>query len=420
MDHLFYFAVFVVVGGLAFYILLLGYHEYRRVQMSFQVATLEREHLQKRIQLISSQQHFETNRSELSWNGFRKFVIASKKSECDEVCSFYLAPHDGKPLPPYQPGQYLTFQLNIPGLSRPVIRCYSLSDSPNHPDYYRVTIKKIDAPTGKPDIPPGLVSSFFHDQLGEGDIVDVKAPSGHFYLDMSSQTPTVLIAGGVGLTPLLSMLNTVVEAASQREIWLFYGVRDGKEVIHGDHLLRLAEANPNIRVHLCFSKPSPEDRKKKNHHAERVTVDLLKKMLPSNNFDFFICGPPAMMDIMIPALKAWGVPDKNIFLEAFGAATIKKAAPQSEAAVSGATFQVTFSRSKKACKWDSKVSSLLDLALDHDVRIDSGCRAGNCGTCLTAIKSGEVTYLNEPGAKIEQGSCLTCIAVPKSDLVLDA
>jgi len=110
----------------------------------------------------------------LPWNGYRKFLVSKKVVECTDVCSFYLTPHDKKPLSEFLPGQYLTFRLNIPGKGNPVIRCYSISDSPHH-DAYRVTIKRI--PPREAGAPPGIVSSFFHEQIQEGEIVDVRAPS---------------------------------------------------------------------------------------------------------------------------------------------------------------------------------------------------------------------------------------------------
>ena len=117
------------------------------------------------------------------------------------------------------------------------------------------------------------------------------------------------------------------------------------------------------------------------------------------------------------------MPEKNVFFEAFGPATVKKktAAPTAETtAAAAAGIEVTFSKSGKKCMWSSAAGSLLDFALDQGVRIDSGCRAGSCGSCLVAIKSGDVEYVSEPGEKPESGSCLTCICKPRGSLVLDA
>ena len=192
------------------------------------------------------------------WNGFRRFQINSKVAEARNIVSFYLKPVDGRPLPPFLPGQYLTFRLNIPGQPKPVTRCYSLSDSPNHPDYYRVTIKRQSPPDDAPDAPSGLSSSFFHDCLNERDVVDVKAPSGHFTLDMSKNSPVVLIGGGVGITPVLSMLNAIAEKnsngkLSNRKTWFFYNCHDRSDHMMKEHLEKIAKAHKNISLHVCYS-----------------------------------------------------------------------------------------------------------------------------------------------------------------------
>ncbi len=147
-----------------------------------------------------------------------------------------------KPLPSFDPGQYLTFRLDIPGQSKPVMRCYSLSDNPK-PEFYRVSIKAAPPPLETPDAPPGLSSNYFHDYIQEGDILDVKAPGGHFFLDTGKHTPVVLIGGGIGLTPVLSMVNQIVKSGSMRETHLFYGVRNGAHHVMKKDLRRIARKN---------------------------------------------------------------------------------------------------------------------------------------------------------------------------------
>jgi ferredoxin-NADP reductase len=395
--------------------------QHRLHRLALAVAELEREHLRQRIGMLADQRRFERERSQLSWDGFRKFRIIEKRLECADICSFLLAPHDGKPLPPYLPGQYLTFQLHISGQPKPVIRCYSLSDRPGNPNQYRVTIKRLKAPPDRKDAPPGLVSNHFHDHLKVGDILDVKAPNGQFCLDLTKSTPIVLLAGGVGITPLLSMLNAVAAQQSTREVWFFYGVTHSGEHILREHFENLARALPSLHLHVCYSAATQDDKRgQRFHHAERISLDLLQRLLPSNQLEFYICGPPPMMSALVEGLKSWGVPEQRIFFEAFGPATFKKPALQAGGSTTTAALKIHFARSDKTCAWQTDAGSLLELAEKNGVTIDSGCRAGNCGTCLVAIKSGEVTYLHEPGASVEAGSCLTCIAVPKTALTVDA
>jgi hypothetical protein len=365
----------------------------------------------------------EAEQARAVWNGTRKFTVAKKVRECADVFSFHLQPHDGKPLPPFKPGQYLTFSLDIPGRDKPVVRCYSLSDCAR-PGHYRVTVKKEKAPPDKPGVPPGVASSFFCDTVREGDILNVKAPAGHFFLDLTKNNPVVLIAGGVGVTPVLSMANAIAAGEARREVWFFYGVRNREEHMLKDEIEALAAANENLRLHVCYSRPGPGDVKGRDYrHEGRVTPELIKSLLPSNNYEFFLCGNGAFMKSITDGLEAWGVPDKDVYFEAFGPATVKKktaAPPLAPAAASAVTVNVSFGKSGKSVAWDPAAASLLEFAQAQGVRIDSGCCAGSCGSCIVAIKSGSVEYLKKPDAEPEAGSCLTCICRPKSDLVLDA
>lgn len=390
----------------------------RSLKKQRQAAEIDLE--RRRMELQAAQRAFK--RAETSgnaWNGIRKFVVMRKQPETSDATSFYLAPHDKKPLPPFKPGQYLTFELEIPGQSKKVVRCYSLSDA-IRTDYYRVTIKRC--PPSKPEHPAGLASNFFHDHIHEGAILDVKVPGGHFFLDLNMGSSVVLISGGVGITPCLSMLNELIASGSKREIWWFYGVRHGGEHIMRDHVAELAAKHPNINLHVCYSNPRPEDRLGPDYqHVGRVGVDLFKQLLPSNNYDYYMCGPGPMMESVVKGLAEWGVPDARVHYEAFGPASVKKAAAVAPAPAPDAKpITVTFGRSGKTVPWNPAVGSLLALADTSGAAIASGCCAGQCGTCLTAIRSGEVSYVQEPGSKPEAGSCLACVAIPKGDLVLEA
>jgi uncharacterized protein len=384
----------------------------------------ERAMLRARLELIATPlAKIASDKGQAAWSGFRKFRVEGKVLEAESCCSFYLAPHDGRPLPAYLPGQYLTFRLQIPGQPRETTRCYSLSDSPDHSDYYRVTIKRIPPPGGTPDAPPGLVSSHFHDRVQVGDILDIKAPSGHFHLNIESRTPVVLIGGGIGVTPALAMLNYLVSAPGKREVWFFYGVRNGREHILKDYLREIAEQNPHIRIRACYSDPLATDRADEDYQfPERVSVDLFKRVLEVNNFEFYICGPPPMMESLVKGLSEWGVPEEQIHFEAFGPASVKKVAKADPAgAIAASAVEVNFVRSNKTVLWSSGAGSLLELAEAHGIRMDSGCRAGSCGTCVTAIRDGKVDYLSgNPDFDIEKGSCLACVAVPRGALSLDA
>ena len=420
LNIIFSFVALVFLLGLVAYMLVLLANNSRILSISQEKVDLEGELLKAKIKSIMDRRKIEAKQLNLSWNGFRKFKVVSKVEETSDITSFYLAPHDGKELPEFLPGQFLTFQIPVPTQPHPVIRCYSLSDSPFHPERYRVSIKRVLAPRDNPSSPPGLISNYFHDSLNENDIVDVKAPSGHFHLSMAKKFPVVLLAGGVGITPLLSMLNAITEMGSQREVWFFLGVRNKKDHVMKEHLEMVARENENVRLRVFYSAPDETDVLDEDYHVKgRVNVENLKTILPSSNFDYYICAPPPMVKDLRKDLADWGVPKKNIHFEAFGPATVKgcKAEPGK---ASGVKINIQFEKSGKTLVWDSKSESLLDFAELNGISIDSGCRAGNCGTCLTAIKHGKVELVGEPGSEPEAGSCLTCISIPKEDLTLDA
>lgn len=411
----------VIVGAVFIQSMFLIVSSFRRLAIEREQRRVTLDALRFQAGIATAESQKEGERTALSWSGHRKFEVQRKVKEVESVHSFYLVPHDGKPLPPFQPGQYLTFQLRIPDEPKPIIRCYSLSDSPNNTDYYRVSIKKVPPPPDKSDAPPGRSSTYFNDMLQEGDILDVKAPSGHFVLDMNSELPIVLIGGGIGLTPVLSMLSALTESGIRREVWFFLGVRNGKEHLMKEQLEVLNHANENLHLNVCYSEPQKGDKKGRDYqHSGHVSVDLFRELLPSNNYKFYICGPPPMMDFLTSGLREWGVPDEDVHFEAFGPATVKKTKTEAPEAGEVEAVEVVFDRSGKTLKWDVGADSLLEFAEDNGIVIESGCRTGNCGTCVVALKSGQVTYVADPGSTPEDGSCLTCVAVPKTALTLDA
>jgi len=395
----------------------------RRVSFEQNRYDLALENLEERL-MTARVRRVDRERESQSWNGVRKFRVDRKVDEGGDITSFYLEAHDAKPIPSFQPGQYLTFSMKVPDKKRPEVRCYSLSDKAN-PYGYRVSIKRVPPPRNAPEAPPGQVSNFFHDHVSEGDIVDCLAPGGDFFLDIAHRGPIVLIAGGIGLTPMVAMLNSVLERGFDREVWLFYGVRDTREPVMMDHLTEVArQHSDHFRLNMCYSgvdvnelTPDPDV----TNHGERVSVDLFKRTLPSSNFDYYICGPPPMMDSITHDLREWGVPDAHVHFESFGPASVSKSPKAEEvAAGSEAGLVISFAKSGEEHPWDPAAGNLLAFALDKDIDIPSGCRAGNCGTCVSAIKEGEIEYLKQPGQKPDEGSCLTCISVPMTNLVIDA
>ncbi|MBP6733751.1 MAG: 2Fe-2S iron-sulfur cluster binding domain-containing protein [Chromatiaceae bacterium] len=364
-----------------------------------------------------------------SWVGFRPFRVVRKviEDQAESIRSFYLEPEDGQPLPSFFPGQFLTFRLEIPAATgglEPIVRCYSLSDAPTQ-DSYRISIKRVTASPASP-WPPGRSSNHLHDHIEVGDLLQVRAPAGHFHIDRGN-APVVLVAGGIGITPLLSMLNWSLAEQPGRELWLFYGMRNSRELIMKAHLEALAAAHPNFHLRLCFSQPLPDDQVGRDYqHQGRVDITLFRQELRLKPYHFYVCGPAPMMETLIPALEVWGVPTARIHFETFGPASIKRQPRDSQSASDAEDeenargIMVNFAKSGRQLAWQSGTHSLLEFAEANGISINSGCRAGGCGSCQTRIESGAVSYRQAPDFDPDPGTCLLCVCIPKTSVTLEA
>ncbi len=362
-----------------------------------------------------------------AWPGWRGFRVRSRTYEdaAQSQCSFILEPVDGAPLPPFKPGQFLTFSLDVPeasGDARTVTRCYSLSDRPD-PRCYRVTIKRVPAPSDRPDLPPGVSSNHFHDRVRVDDVLKVKAPSGHFVIDPDAGVPAVLVAGGIGITPVMSMLRWCLAEQPGRRLHLIHGVRNGSEHAFRQQLQDLVASHSQLTLTVVYSRPGPDDVAGTDYqHAGRVDVDLLRRVLPHGRQQFYVCGPPAMMQALVPALADWGVPREDLHFEAFGPAsvTLPGAPADVGAAAPTSPLDIHFNRSGRTLVWDGHDANLLEFAERHAVVVESGCRSGGCGSCETRLASGTVNYASPPDHDIAPGCCLLCVGRPSSALVLEA
>lgn len=391
---------------------------------------MERDEFRTRIEREQHAVELERDRKR-PWHGWRKFQVEriEQANASGSARSIYLIAHDRKPIPGFAPGQFLTFRTRVPGQSKRPVRCYSLSDCPRD-EFFRITVKRV---------PNGLVSGWIHDELKAGDILDVRAPSGKFVLDLEDAAPVVLIGGGVGITPMLCMLEALDDRRGPRETWCLYAAPNGGEFIHRDRFQAMAKAREDLRVAFVYSDPSEQDRVVLEpapvahkgavaHFTGRVGRGVLEDLLPESAPDthhFFVCGPPPMMDAIVEDLSAWGVAAERIHLEAFGPKSVAVAGkvpePDSAAAPTPTeTRSVRFGRSEKHATWTASAGSVLDLAAANGITIDAGCCAGDCGTCMTAVLSGSVAYLEEPAFAVTDGCCLPCVALPTSDLVVDA
>jgi ferredoxin-NADP reductase len=354
----------------------------------------------------------------LAWQGWREFRVAAREfaDAAHTQCSFRLQPVDGLPLPPFEPGQYLTFSLSVPdatgaATSRPITRCYSLSAA-SDPGHYQVTVKRVAG---------GQSSCHFHDRLQVGDVLQARAPAGRFVLDPDPARPAVMIAGGIGITPLCCMLQARLASHPDSELHLYYGVRDGSEHAFRDALAALARAHPNFRSTVAYSRPRGSDVPGVDYqHGGYVDLTLLQRTLPPNRYSFYVCGPPAMMASLLPALRHWGVHEPDLHFEAFGPASAPPPPAGATPPAGDIAFEVRFARSGRTLTWDGQDASLLDFAERHAIPVESGCRSGSCGSCEVQLVSGVVRYRQDPDHVPTAGACLPCVGTPASALVLEA
>ncbi|MBW4624791.1 MAG: 2Fe-2S iron-sulfur cluster binding domain-containing protein [Brasilonema octagenarum HA4186-MV1] len=362
----------------------------------------------------------EVKPSSKTWKDWRNFVVVRKVKESEEITSFYLQPEDKSEIPNFQPGQFLTIKLDIPGQNKPVIRTYSLSDYSEPCKYYRLSIKREPTPKGL-DVPPGVASNFMHDRIHEGSIIPAKPPNGKFVLDVKKSIPAVLISNGVGITPMMSMAKAAIRLNPNRPIWFVHGARDGRFHAFRDEVIQLAQQNPNLHIHFRYSRATPEDE---GHYHSLGYVDaaLIKKLI-KQEAEYFLCGSPSFMQSIMQGLKESGVPDVEVFFESFGKPMKVASENQPPAVTVGEEVQeaeIIFTNSGKTLNWKQGDGSILEFAEANNINPPFSCRAGICGTCMCRISAGEVAYQEEPTAAIDEGSVLICISQPgTSRVVLD-
>ncbi|WP_339230784.1 NO-inducible flavohemoprotein [Oceanobacillus sp. FSL K6-2867] len=245
------------------------------------------------------------------WVDYRNFKVIKKEVESDVITSFYLQPEDGKAFPAYQPGQYITVKAVIDGENYHHLRQYSLSCAPGG-EFYRISVKRED---GVGDQPKGVVSSFLHEHVHEGDILPISAPAGDFVLDLKDTRPLVLISGGVGLTPMMSMLETAIQEQPEREIIYIHAARSGNFHAMKDRVNEITNQNNHVKGFTIYASPNEGDEFDKAGH---IDFEYLSTVLPTNDAAFYFCGPKGFMSAVYQQLKEYQVADTDIHFEIFG------------------------------------------------------------------------------------------------------
>ncbi|WP_151973610.1 NO-inducible flavohemoprotein [Acinetobacter junii] len=253
-----------------------------------------------------------------SWLGWRNFKIAKKVVESDEITSFYLAPVDGGDLPNYEAGQYISVRVFVQELNLRQPRQYTLSTSPQA-DYLRISVKREDA---KGELAEGWVSNTLH-SLAEGSEIEVSAPTGNFYL-IDSKKRNVFISGGVGLTPMIAMLNQLVTLDMPQPVTFIHACRSSQVHAMKQHIHDLKAKFPRLSTFTAYEFPHDGDVFGVDYEAAgRLDLASMDAALLPTTADYYLCGPMPFMAEQHKALVARGIPAENIHSEAFGTGGVK-------------------------------------------------------------------------------------------------
>lgn len=272
-----------------------------------------------------------------------------------------------------------------------------------------------------------MASTFLSKQVSAGDVLEVSAPRGSFTLQ-PGDGPVVLLSAGIGATPVLAMLHSLVSSASSREIWWLYGAPNRNNHPFAQESRGLLKSLARGRSYVAYSRPGPEDRLGRDYDAPgHLSLAVLNQLSVQRNSDFYLCGPPPFLGSLTAALKGWGVAASRVHKEIFGPDEsimpgIARAAgrpPHPPAGTPGPGPRVSFTRSGLTVAWDPAFQSLLELAEACDVSVKWSCRTGVCHTCECALIDGTVNYRPDPLEPPAAGNLLICCSQPRIDVEID-
>ncbi|MFD1330627.1 molybdopterin-dependent oxidoreductase [Methylopila musalis] len=345
------------------------------------------------------------------WGGFRRLVVSRVEAEAEGVRRVHFAAEDGGALPEFESGQHVTLRFDTER-DGPVTRSYSLVGDAGDPAprEYVICVRQARREAA-PNAPS--ISAYIATELRPGEIVEAQAPSGTFLIPTAAARPVVLHAGGIGVTPFVTALETAAKAGSRSEFLLIYNNRDGAAHVFRDRIAALKRALPGLTVIDVYSRPRAEDVRGEHYDADgRLSAAMVPDGWLERRALHYLCGPEAMMASVTEALRARGVAPFDIFQETFRSPVVYRGRP-------GETFNVVFARSARSERWEPGCGPLLDFAETLGVALPSGCRVGQCENCTVRMIEGQVTHLHG-GDHADADACIACQAVPASDLVLDA
>jgi ferredoxin-NADP reductase len=348
-------------------------------------------------------------------SGFVPTPVLAIFGETEDIRTFRLARPEGFE---FQSGQFLTVAVQVGG--QRLARCYSISSAPETRGYLEISVKR-----------QGLVSGALHSTVRVGSQLPVRPPAGRFVYPVGDDRPLVLLGGGVGCTPLMSMLRHAVACEPSRPVTYLLSAKTERDIAFRQELSLLARRHPQVQIAVALTRASGNGP---GFHVGRIDEPLVRRTVTDpQSALFYVCGPLPMIDAMKTLLRGMGVPDAQIHFEAFGAAVaaaasasaIPASAPQRRparlASVGRAGFALCLARSGRTTTI-GKGQTLLEAAEAAQIEIPSSCRAGICGTCRTRLIEGEVDCDGDAldPADREKGYVLACVAMARTDCAIEA
>lgn len=343
---------------------------------------------------------------------WRPYRVARIEDVSSVIRSFYLEPADGDALLSFEAGQFLTIRVTPENAETPATRTYTVSSAPGDP-FYRLSVKRES---------DGLVSRHLHEVLEPGDVIEAVAPRGDFFIDAKETRPAVLLAGGVGVTPMISMAHHIAKTGlltrQYRPLTVFHAAQTTDQRAFASEFQDLEKkSNGAIRYHSYVSQLTEDEKPGRDvTGVGHLTADILRQFLALDDYDFYLCGPGPFMQTLYNALLGLGVRDARIFAETFGPASLIRRPDEDgdsyNAEVEADNAIIKFTESGFEQQWNQRGETLLETAEAHGLAPDFSCRSGSCGTCAVKLKSGSVAYRTKPSATHAKDEVLICCAVP--------
>jgi uncharacterized protein len=337
---------------------------------------------------------------------WRPYRVTRVVDESRVIRSFHLEPADGHAVPPFQAGQHLPIRVKA-AAGETLPRTYTISQAPSDLGL-RLSIKR-----------EGVVSSHLHDGVHEGDVIEALGPRGAFTIDAMLRRPAVLIGAGVGITPMVAFARHLVTEGFRhrrtRPLHLIQVARSEDLRAFGDELQALQQrAHGAMKLHVVLGEGAGAPQ---GVIQGPLTIDLLKSLLPFDDHEFFLCGPPGFMQALYDGLRDLGVRDARIQAEAFGPSSLKRrpdgaAAAPPPPAPAATQASVHFTRTGNAAEWTPGHGTLLEFAEGKGLNPPFSCRAGHCGSCATRLSAGRVSYAEPTAWRPAEDEVLLCCAVP--------